>query len=92
MTEQTPVTAHVRQCVKLVNEYLQARSRHLVQEGLQEDEDAFEAVFELIDADWDELSEGEEMFREGYETMMLDVVEAIAKEWGVELPQLRVVS
>lgn len=89
-TEETPVTQHVRQCVKLLNERLHTRSRHLVQEGLQEDGDAFEAVFELVELPWDEGTEKDADFREGYETAVLDIVEAIANEWGVELPQLKV--
>jgi hypothetical protein len=90
MSEETPVTRHVHECVKLLNQYLHARSLHLVQQGLQEDSDALEAVFEVVDNPWDEASEGEELFREGYETCLLDVVEAIANEWGVELPKLKV--
>lgn len=98
MCKETPVTQHVHACVKLMNEYLQSRSRHLVQEGLQEDSDAIEAVFELVDMPWDEQHQDTEeaenyaLFREGYETCMLDVVEAIANEWGVELPKLKVTS
>lgn len=89
MTGETPVTRHVHVCVKTLNEYLQNRSRHLVQEGLQEDSDAFEAVFELIDNPWDEGSEKDADFREGYEMCLLDIVDAIANAWGVEIPQLK---
>jgi hypothetical protein len=84
--DETPITRHVHQCVKMLNEYLQNRSRHLVQEELQEDVDSFEALFELVDMPWDEGSEKDVDFREGYETAVLDMVEAIAHVWGVELP------
>lgn len=88
--EETPVTTHVRQCVKLLNEHLQTRSRHLVQEGLQEDSNGFESVFELMELPWDEGTEEDVDFREGYETCLLDIANAIANEWGITLPELKV--
>lgn len=81
MIEETPVTVHVRQCVKLLNEHLQ----ELPAKGVLSS--SIEAVFELIDLPWDEGTEKDVDFREGYETCLLDIVGAVANEWGVELPR-----
>lgn len=86
---ETPVTQHVGQCVKLLNEALQTTnpSTPTFPQPMRE---GYEAVFELIDMPWDELSEGDEIFREGYETALLDIVDAVGAAWGVKLPALRV--
>jgi hypothetical protein len=60
------------------------------QEALVMDEEAFESVFELLDLPWDEHTEEDGLFREGYETCLLDIVGAIAQAWGVELPTMKV--
>lgn len=82
MSQETPVTGHVHQCVKLLNERLQIDATQFPE--------AFEAVFELVDLPWDEHTEEDGLFREGYETCLLDIVNAIAEAWGVELPKLEV--
>jgi hypothetical protein len=79
---ETAVTAHVHKCVELVSERLER--------NVQNCDGALDAVFQLVDMPWDELAEDDKLFREGYETAVLDVVEAIANEWGIELPQLKV--
>lgn len=86
MSETTPVTAHVHECVKLLNEHNTGQRNVSTVEARK----GYEAVFELVDADWDELAEGDELFREGYETCLVDVCDAIATAWGVELPKLKV--
>jgi hypothetical protein len=87
MTDETPVTAHVHVCVKQL-------AAHLKNHGPDGDEmeSGYEATFELIDLPWDEGTEKDADFREGYETCLLDIVNAIAAEWGVELPELKVVK
>lgn len=92
MSEETPVTAHVHACVKVLNEWFQARETDRLMEKsypLPSDADAFESLFELIDLPWDEHTEEDGMFREGYETCLLDVVDAISQAWGVKLPELK---
>lgn len=93
MSNETSVTAHVHECVKILSRYLQSREHSRAMEKsypVPSDADAFEAVFNLVDMPWDELAEDHDLFREGYETAVLDVVEAIAQSWDLELPQLRV--
>lgn len=84
---KTPVTDHVHECVKLLNEHLQNR-----EVALQEAWPAFGAVFELVDMPWDDHTEDDGLFREGYETCILDIVDAIAQAWGVKLPPVPGVS
>lgn len=88
MIEDTAVTQHVHECVKLLNRKLQLRSLDGV--STEDRKRALEAAFELIDNPWDEGSERDKDFREGYEMCLLDVVDAIANEWGIELPRLKV--
>jgi hypothetical protein len=88
MTDETPVTTHVRQCVKMLNEW-QQNNPPGEQQAVDRSQ-AFEAVFELMDLPWDEGTEEDLDFREGYETCLLDIVNAIADEWGVTLPELKV--
>lgn len=87
MSEETPVTRHVRKCVERLNTALQTTtpSTPTLPQPMR---DGYEGVFELIDSPWDQHTEEDGLFREGYETCLLDVVEAIAKAWGVELPSV----
>lgn len=48
--------------------------------------EAFEAVFELLELPWNDLPEDLTVWRRGYEQCMIDVISAIADEWGVALP------
>ena len=89
MSEETPVTAHVHACVKLLNQALQTTTPSTPTHP-QPMRDGYESVFELIDLPWDEHTEEDGMFREGYETCLLDVVDAISQAWGVKLPKLEV--
>lgn len=84
MTE-TAVTEHVHRCVKLLNEALQTTAKSTPSHP-QPIRDGYEAVFELIDVPWDDLAESDVIFREGYETCLLDIVDAVAAAWGVILP------
>lgn len=86
MIEETPVTKHVHECVRILNEH--NTGQRLV--DTTQAREGYEAVFELIDNPWDEGSEEDQDFREGYEMCLLDVVDAIANVWGVKLPELKV--
>jgi hypothetical protein len=71
------------QAVKKLNTLLQNREA-----STKDYFNGFEALFELIEQPWDvplgELDPGyERAWREGYEQCMVDVVDAIADEWGV---------
>lgn len=93
MTPKTPVSDHVHACVKLLNEALQKREADRAVEKsypVPSDADAFEAVFELVELPWDEGTEQDLDFREGYEMALQDIVEAIAQAWHIELPPLEV--
>jgi hypothetical protein len=89
MTEGTPITAHVHACVKILNRALQTTepSTPTLPQPMRT---GYEAVFELVDLPWDEHTEEDGLFREGYETCLLDIVNAIANEWGVAIPELKV--
>lgn len=51
-------------------------------------ERSLEAVLQLLVVGWEVDADGEDaIWREGYEQCLLDVVEAMASEWGVELPE-----
>lgn len=86
MSEPTPVTDYVRQCVKLLNEHNTGQRNVSTVEARK----GYEALFELMDLDWDEGTEEDVDFREGYETCLLDMVGAIANEWHVQLPPMKV--
>lgn len=86
--EETPVTRHLHHVVELLNDYLHNRTRSLVQEPLPEDESAFEAVFELVDLPWDDHTEEDGLFREGYETALQDITNAIGEAWGFTIPEV----
>jgi len=85
MSENTPVTKHVHACVKQLAAWLKND-----EPGDEELERGYEATFELIDLPWDDHTEDDGLFREGYETCLLDIVNAIADEWGVTLPEMKV--
>jgi len=78
---ETVMTEHVRKCVKLLNERLQNREVDLKSQRL-----GYEATFELLDMPWDGTED--EDWREGYETCMADVADAVAQAWGLELPRM----
>jgi len=82
MTDATPVTEHVHECAELLGERLQAR--YVPEPVLAE---SVAAVLALVDMPWDEHTEDDGLFREGYETCALDVLDAIATAWGISLPQ-----
>lgn len=88
-TDKTPVTDHVHACVKLLNKALQTTNPS-TPTFPQPMRDAFEAVFELVELPWDEGTEQDLDFREGYEMALQDIVEAIAQAWKIELPPLKV--
>lgn len=75
-------TEHLEQCVKELNA---AAKRGRTTEEL---ELGYEAVFELLVEDWEPTGDKEELtWREGYEQCLQDVCDAIAQEWGVQLPE-----
>jgi hypothetical protein len=76
----TPVTEYVHACVKMLNEHNTGQRNVSTVEARE----GYEAVFELVDMPW--TGDEDPEWREGYETAVLDVVEAIAQAWGVELP------
>lgn len=86
---ETTVTEHAHQCVRLLNKALQVTtpSTRTLPQPMR---NGYEAIFELVDVPWDEHTEDDGLFREGYETCLLDVVDAIAQAWGVPLPQVPV--
>lgn len=50
--------------------------------------DGYEAIFELIEQEWDISTvdfnaTAEKVWRAGYEQAIVDIVDAIADEWGV---------
>lgn len=73
-------TAHLKECVqKLI-----AAAHDPARDNLP---DGFAAVFELIDQPWEFTGDKDVLtWRDGYETCMKDIVDAIADEWGVTLP------
>lgn len=83
----TPVTKHAKKCAKILNEALQttAPSTKAVPQPMRT---GYEAVFELLAQPWVDLDEELADWREGYETCIVDVLDAIADEWGIALPRL----
>lgn len=77
---------HLARCVKTLNENLQNDPPPPVARAI-EFADAFEAIFELIDQPWEDLAEDMKLWHQGYEQCMLDICDAIADEWGVDLPE-----
>jgi len=78
MTEQGSLSRFVR----LLSEHMQNRvvSNSRLKGG-------YEATLELIDQPWEDLPGDMELWRDGYEQCMRDIVDAIADEWGVTLPE-----
>ena len=79
-------TEHLKACVRTLVDVMHDTDnhahphRHHLTEG-------FAAVFELIDQPWDFSGDKDVLtWRDGYETCMKDIVDAIADEWGVQLP------
>ena len=66
-----------RSAVKVLNEHLQQRNCSTRDYRL-----GYEALFELIDQDWTEV-EIDPAYKDGYEHCMIDLVDAIADEWGI---------
>jgi len=79
MTEQD----HLERCVKFLAEALQEKNWSDTPEMLN----GYQAVFELIDQPWEDLPGDMKLWRDGYEQCMRDIVDAIADEWDVELPE-----
>lgn len=84
LADETPVTRHLHHAVKLLNEHLQSRRGNPV----IVDHQAFEAVFELVDLPWDDHTEEDGLFREGYEVALQDIVNAIGEAWGLTIPEV----
>lgn len=82
--EESKVTDHLRHCARVLRETVRTgvfvRSPLPMREG-------YEAVLELVEADWNDLPEDLAVWRRGYEQCMIDIAEAIADEWGVALPK-----
>ncbi len=76
------MSEHVKRCVKALKEALDGKKWSDTLELM----DGYEAIFELMPQDWIETPEGTEDWVEGYEQCLLDIVDAIADEWGVTLP------
>lgn len=75
-------TDHLKQCVKALAEALHDPDldRADLAEGIA-------ASLELIEQPWEFSGDKEVLtWRDGYETCMKDIVDAIADEWGVTLP------
>jgi uncharacterized metal-binding protein YceD (DUF177 family) len=75
----TAVTTHLQGCAKELNVQLRGTNARRRVEALR-------AVFKLSEAEWADLPEDMLLWRRGYEQCMIDVIEAIADEWGVALP------
>lgn len=77
-------TAHLKECVQL----LLARLHGVNPPGEMDVQESIIATFELIDQPWDFTGDKDVLiWREGYEQCMKDIVDAIADEWGVALPE-----
>lgn len=77
-------TEHLKECVRLLTHALHDREDG---PSCTEKREALVAAFELIEQPWDFSGDKEVLtWRDGYETCMKDIVDAIADEWGVELP------
>lgn len=70
----------IKEAVKVLNAHLQAR-----EVSTKEYFCGSEAIFELLDQDWDApvTTEQEAVWRQGYEQCMVDIVDALSDEWGV---------
>lgn len=85
MKGATMATAHLKECVQKLIEDM----------GIKYDdsdvvafEEAMVATLELIDQPWEFSGDKEVLvWRDGYETCMKDIVDAIADVWGVTLPE-----
>ena len=83
-------TSHLKKCVQLISKEMHERSQKLYQ---PDDEPGWlvgsiEGVLELIDQPWEFSGDKDVLtWRDGYETCMQDIVDAIADEWGVSLPE-----
>jgi hypothetical protein len=86
VSEPTPVTAHLQDCAaELLHAMLPLpKSTPTHPQPMR---DGYEAVLALSVLPWDDHTEQDGLFREGYETALLDVVDAVAQAWGVELPK-----
>lgn len=81
-------TDHLERCVKELNNKLHNRHPRENRLTIKALNTGYEAAFELIDQEWDFTGDREDLiWREGYEQCMTDIVEAIAEEWGVTLPE-----
>lgn len=80
-------TAHLKECVHLLLARLHSPVKEL-RPSCNEKMEALAASFELIDQPWDFTGDKDVLiWREGYEQCMKDIVDAIADEWGVALPE-----
>lgn len=76
MNEMASRLTKVREAVKILNFHLQNRNV-----SAREYFTGTEAIFELLDQPWD--SDVDPVWLEGYEQCMVDIVDAIADEWGI---------
>lgn len=77
-------TAHLKECVRLLTHAMHDRDDG---PSCNQKVEALAAAFELIDQPWEFTGDKDVLtWRDGYETCMKDIVDAIADEWGVSLP------
>lgn len=77
-------TEHLKKCVQLVLGRMHITAANVVEADRDE---AIGAVMELIDQPWEFSGDKDVLtWRDGYETCMKDIVDAIADVWGVALP------
>lgn len=83
MTEPTEISDRLMDSIGILRD-------HLIQDrsvSTKESRLGYEAAFDLMETDWSDMSSEMAMYREGYEQCLLDIVDAIADEWGVSLPE-----
>lgn len=84
MSEQSKVSDHLRQCTEILKEEM---GEGILRRMPGPTRKAFEAIFELVEADWNDMPEDMMRWRQGYEQCMIDIIDAVADEWLVSLPK-----
>lgn len=82
------MTRHLHHAVRVLNEALHQRHPRDQRITISALNEGYEAVFELVDLPWDEHTEEDGLFREGYETALQDIVNAIGEAWGFTIPEV----
>jgi len=77
-------TDHLKKCVRLLLAHMHDTT---ITPTEADREEAFAAIFELIDQPWEFSGDPDVLtWRDGYETCMKDIVDAVADVWELTLP------